>query len=75
MFLGNTVVHIAVKHILWKTITARFVRFAPKSYIDTVCMRVEVYGRKATDPDPGKLQEKINSEFPTIPSFKIGRPN
>ena len=54
LFLGNTVVHTAVKHTLWRSISARYIRFNPRTYVDTVCMRVEVYGRQSSEPDPGK---------------------
>ncbi|XP_028519238.1 uncharacterized protein LOC110253297, partial [Exaiptasia diaphana] len=49
LFWGNDVANIATNHILQIPITAKFLRFEPKTCINNPCMRVELHGTKVKD--------------------------
>ncbi|XP_048587195.1 uncharacterized protein LOC5504222 [Nematostella vectensis] len=44
VFLGNFVENMSTKHQLLKPLTARYVRFEPRTCSQNACMRIELYG-------------------------------
>ncbi|XP_032240806.2 uncharacterized protein LOC116619775 [Nematostella vectensis] len=44
IFLGNFVENLSTKHKLLKPLTAKYVRFEPRTCSQRACMRVELYG-------------------------------
>lgn len=59
-FLGNIVETQVVKHKLLRPITARYVRFLAKTYVNRICLRVELYGRRINEKIiPGRMSDSI----------------
>ncbi|XP_022810089.1 retinoschisin-like [Stylophora pistillata] len=46
IFQGNSDRSSEVKHVLYESVGARYLRILPNAYHDAVCMRMEVFGVK-----------------------------